>query len=339
MKLNCQLIDNHLADAFLVGQHNSQLLQSSSWINFQNTTGKRSWCLGVLNHDQVVAVANVLEQNIFAGLTYLYCPRGPIVDSSLSISEKNEVIKLLLGKVREITIATINKDEVYAKFEPLFSCPALFEVCVKGQNIQPANTLLINLKKSTEQLINDFHPKTRYNIKIAEKNEVYVSTLANNEFDKVWPLFNQTSERSHFRLHDKNYYQLMLKHLPTAKLWIASYNDQIVATAITAHFGDTITYLHGASDHNLRSLMAPYLLHWQIINWSIKNNFFWYDMHGISPANQPHHSLANVTRFKLGFGGEQVNYPGAFDLIFSSGLYHGYNLAKKIIKMLKKLTN
>lgn len=336
MKLNCQLIDKQLADNFLVGQHNSQLLQSSGWIDFQTVTGKRSWCLGVLNHNQLVAVAHVLEENIFAGLTYLYCPRGPIIDSALSMPEKNEVVKLLLGKIREITIATVNKDEIYAKFEPLFYYPAFSEVCVKGKTIQPPNTLLINLKSGLSTIAQQLHSKTRYNIKLAEKNNVQITILDQQHFNDVWPLFNKTSQQKHFRLHNKDYYQLMLKHVPTAKLWIAIYNQQIVATAITAHFGDTVTYLHGASNHQYRSVMAPYLLHWQIIKWSIINNFSWYDLHGIAPANQPNHPLTNVSRFKLGFGGETTNYAGAFDIVYSPGLYHGYNLARKIFRNIKK---
>ena len=337
MKLSCQIIERHQADNFVAGQFNSQLLQSSFWSAFQVATGKHAWCLGVLNHDHLIAVANILEQNIFGGLTYLYCPRGPIIEATLSPEEKNEVTKLLIGQLREITIATKNKDEVYSKFEPSFTYPAIKEVCVKGVDIQPTNTLLINLRLGINELLESFHSKTRYNIKVAQKHQIEISVINNNELDKVWPLFSQTSERSHFRLHTKNYYQLMLNHVPTAKLWAASYQGQYIACAIVAHFGDTITYLHGASDHNSRALMAPYLLHWQIINWAKNNDFHWYDLHGIAPENSAHHSLANVTRFKLGWGGKRIVYPGAYDLIYSPGIYHGYKLAQKIVRRLRKL--
>lgn len=338
MNLACHLIEKHLADNFLAGQFNSQLLQSSGWSDFQNATGKRSWHLGVTSSNQLVAVAMVLEQTIISSLTYLYCPRGPIVDATLTTNEKNEVIKLILGQLREITVATSNKDEVYAKLEPTLIAKAMEEVCLKGNDIQPANTLLINLHSSQEQLLDSFHSKTRYNIKVAQKHNLQVSLLSASEFDQVWPLFNQTSERGQFRLHNKNYYQLMLTYLATAQLWVTKNSDgQIIACAITAHFGDTITYLHGASDHAARALMAPYLLHWEIINHARKQGWRWYDLHGIAPADQPRHPLNNVSKFKLGWGGQRVIYPGAYDLVYSPGLYHGYNFAKKIIRRLRKL--
>lgn len=335
MKISCLEIDKKSLDSFVAKQFNSQLLQSSIWSDFQEATNKNCWHLAIKNHDQILATASVVEHDIFAGLTYLYCPRGPVVDPTLSQKEKDEVIKLLLGQLREITIKTKNRDEVFAKIEPTFVSSAIEEVCVKTSGIQPENTLLINLHQSKQQLLTSFHSKTRYNIKLASKNGLVVKKLDKEALSAVWPLFNKTSTRSNFRLHDKNYYEKMLT-IPTCQLWSVEHGNNNIAVAITAYFGDTITYLHGASDYQYRSLMAPYLLHWEIINWAKENNFRWYDLHGIAPANQPQHPLNNVSRFKLGWGGITVNYPGGYDVVYSTGLYHGYKFVRKILRLLRK---
>lgn len=336
MKLTCHEINKKSLDGFVAKQFNSQLLQSSVWADFQRATGKNCWQIAVSNDQQIIATASVVEQNIIAGLTYLYCPRGPVIDPTLNQQEKDEVIKILLGHLREITIETYNRDEVYAKIEPTFISPAINEVCNKSSDIQPADTLLINLHQSIEQLQNSFHQKTRYNIKLAQKHQLIVMNNKNN-FEKLWPLFNKTSERNNFRLHGKEYYKKMLENLPNSQLWFVQYENKNIACALTAYFGDTFTYLHGASDHEYRSLMAPYLLHWEIIKWAKVNGLRWYDLHGIAPENQPQHPLTNVSRFKLGWGGIRVTYPGAYDLVYSPGLYKGYNFAKKIVKHLRKI--
>jgi len=37
-----------------------------------------------------------------------------------------------------------------------------------------------------------------------------------------------------------------------------------------------------------------------------------------------------VTRFKKGFGGFEVNYPGTFDLVFDTGWYSIYKMVRKV---------
>ena len=50
-------------------------------------------------------------------------------------------------------------------------------------------------------------------------------------------------------------------------------------------FGNTVTYLHGGSDYNYRSFMAPYLLQWEIIKKIKKEGFLFYDFWGIASKN------------------------------------------------------
>ena len=61
----------------------------------------------------------------------------------------------------------------------------------------------------------------------------------------------------------------------------------------------TVYYLHGALDRKYRSLMAPHLIHWQLIKQYKQAGYHWYDLWGINANAWP-----GVTRFKLGFGGQ-----------------------------------
>ena len=72
--------------------------------------------------------------------------------------------------------------------------------------------------------------------------------------------------------------------------------------------------------------MAPYLLQWQQILEAKKRGCAEYDFWGINEKKWP-----GVTRFKKGFSGKEVGYPGAFDLIFQPIWYSLYKIVKKIL--------
>jgi lipid II:glycine glycyltransferase (peptidoglycan interpeptide bridge formation enzyme) len=124
--------------------------------------------------------------------------------------------------------------------------------------------------------------------------------------------------------------------LPEVELWVAeSLNNDIIAANLMVFYGDTATYLHGASNYAFRALMAPNLLQWNLIQEAKKRGFKYYDFHGIAPNENPKHPWAGVTRFKKGFGGEIANYPGTYDFIYETGWYKIYKLFRKINRLIK----
>jgi lipid II:glycine glycyltransferase (peptidoglycan interpeptide bridge formation enzyme) len=110
------------------------------------------------------------------------------------------------------------------------------------------------------------------------------------------------------------------------KLFIAEYEDRIIAANIVMFFGNRAVYLHGASSNECRNLMAPYLLQWEQIKEAKKQGCEIYDFWGIDEKKWP-----GVTRFKKGFGGEEIDYSGTFDFIFDKTWYEIYKIAKRII--------
>jgi lipid II:glycine glycyltransferase (peptidoglycan interpeptide bridge formation enzyme) len=71
--------------------------------------------------------------------------------------------------------------------------------------------------------------------------------------------------------------------------------------------------------------MAPFLLQWTLIQEAKRRGFRYYDFNGIDENKWP-----GVTRFKRGFGGRVVNFPGTFDLVFSDYWYKAYKFVRSI---------
>ena len=230
---------------------------------------------------------------------------------------------------------TLIYQTIFLKIEPDENFPADLnlidsEFKKSTKEIQPSETVILDLRKSEEELLKEMKQKTRYNIGVAEKHGIKIEEKG--DFEPFWKLLEETASRDKFHLHPKKYYEEMLKNLnletkfPSGnKLFLAEKGEKILAVAIVNFFNKRATYLHGASSAEYKNLMAPHLLHWEIARYAKKNGFEEYDLWGISEKKYP-----GVTRFKRGFGGKEINYPGAYDFIFDKKWHLIYSAARKI---------
>ena len=178
------------------------------------------------------------------------------------------------------------------------------------------------------------HHKTRYNIRLAQKKGLVVKKERN--FDVFFDLMKQTAKRDGFRLHSKKHYQAIFASDIVRQITI--YNDNTaIAVGVFVAFGDTFTYLYGASNHECRALMAPYLIQWEGIQMAKSAGCKFYDFFGIAPGERnlageyeydKGHQYAGVTRFKLGFGGEVSVAPGTIDLVTNLPKYRLYQAVR-----------
>jgi peptidoglycan pentaglycine glycine transferase (the first glycine) len=65
--------------------------------------------------------------------------------------------------------------------------------------------------------------------------------------------------------------------------------------------------LFGASMEAQRNVMAPYLLHFEIMRRAKAVGFKEYDFWGVAPENEPNESWYDISVFKRKFGGREVN--------------------------------
>jgi lipid II:glycine glycyltransferase (peptidoglycan interpeptide bridge formation enzyme) len=170
------------------------------------------------------------------------------------------------------------------------------------------------------------HSKTRYNINLAQKKGIIVKAgNSRHDFDEFWRLTLKTGKRDRFNHYTKDYYEKMLG-IPGVKLFLAEFNGKIIVTNIVIFHNQQAIYLHGASDYEYRNLRAASLLQWHQILEAKRAGCTEYDFWGIDEIKWP-----GVTRFKKGFGGKEITYPGAFDLVFKPFWYWIYKVAKKFL--------
>lgn len=209
-------------------------------------------------------------------------------------------------------------------------------------DIQPPDTVLLDLSGSDEEILASMKSKWRYNIRLAEKKDVKVSRHFADEdgfeeaFNRFYSLFEQTSQRDGVSFHGKGYYMDLLKcgiskdpSKPKITLYLAKHENDYLAGIITLFCKREAVYLYGASGNIKRNLMPAYLLQWTAIKDAKEYGCPVYDFYGCPPTDDQNHPMHGLFLFKTGFGGRLVHRPGSFDIPLSP-LYGLYNAAEKL---------
>lgn len=342
--------------------------QSWEWLQFQNSLGRTAKYLGIpsphetLESGPLQAIIGLTHLPLPFGKYYWYSPRGPIMKDAVNAEEFCGMFQDIQSHLKT-TVA--RSGDVFWRHEPLANTAPIHRgisgygamqpleatslktsggkyiigTSVPTEPIQPKKTLIVDLTDTDEKIFAAMHEKTRYNIRLATKKEVRVSIgpATGAPMEQFIEMLSDTARRNGFRMHDADYYRKMGASLHQAKSTHAMFSVQLamayhsntpVAGALLGFFGDTVTYLHGASDHESRQLMAPFILHWEALRFAQKEGYRHYDFWGIDAQTWP-----GVTRFKMGFGGHIVEYPGTFDLPLKSMWYKLYRAARSLRRM------
>ncbi len=210
-------------------------------------------------------------------------------------------------------------------------------------------TFVLDLTKSEEDLLKNMHPKTRYNIRVAEKHKVSIrEDNSQKSFEQYLKLMMETTNRQGFYAHTPSYHRNLFEILPkktnpnslSYHLLNAAYDGKTLTSWVMFVFKDTMYYPYGASSREYREVMANNLIAWEAIKFGKKLGLKYFDMWGalgLPPdKNDPWYGFH---RFKEGYGAELVEFAGSYDLVIKPALYEIYKIADKLRWALLRLKN
>jgi len=182
-----------------------------------------------------------------------------------------------------------------------------------------ADTLIIDVTLTEQQILARMKSKTRYNIRLAERKGVRVFSASSSRLPDFYSLYRQTALRNGFYACEYNHFSALFSTLarhpssPEILFLLAGHGRDILAGAIVVISGSTATYLFGASSNEKRNYMAPYAMQWSAMQLAREKGCLAYDMGAVSPTRDPEHPFFGLYRFKRGFGGEIVHRSGSWD--------------------------
>jgi lipid II:glycine glycyltransferase (peptidoglycan interpeptide bridge formation enzyme) len=329
------------------------LLQSFEWGELKRRSG--GWQpirLAAEDDGKIVGAVSILKRELpCVNKCIFYAPRGPVCDFS-----DQEALHALTDAVKTRAAqegAILFKIDPPIAIEDTQAVPLLKElgfVRIEDPHgfggVQPRCVMQLDLIPSMDELLAGCKPKWRYNIRLAEKKGVQVrSDCTRDDLRIFYNLLKETAERDRFLVRGFGYYEDMWDTLVEpgyAKLFLAEYEGEAVAGALSFIFGDKCWYTYGASSNRHRNVMPNHLMQWRMIEWAKASGCVWYDFRGVSPKKEGEADdhLYGLNRFKEGFGARFVEYIGEFDIPYSRAWYWlwttGKPMATSFLKLLKK---
>lgn len=188
--------------------------------------------------------------------------------------------------------------------------------------------------QSEDDLLKGFNQLWRRNIKKADKAGVTVSLGTGDDLRAFHDLYVETAERDHFTPRSLAYFQGMWDAMTREasdriRLYLAHHDGDLVAATTMVRVGEHAWYSYGASSTKKREVRGSNAVQWRMMRDALADGCTVYDMRGITDTldeNDPH---VGLIRFKLGTGGEAVEYLGEWDLPISSVLYTAFDLYMK----------
>ena len=260
-------------------------------------------------------------------------PKGPMITTSM---------------VQEAKVAGKNHHAIYIQFEPNVTT-ATNEKVPKSNTLVPSHhplftkyTFIMDLTKSEGELLEAMHPKTRYNIRLAEKHGVKIQEdNTDTAFSEYLRLEKETTERQKFYAHSPLYHKTMWRIMSDAgiaHLFTAVYKGETLAAWILFIHDGVMYYPYGASSRNHREVMAPNLLLWELVKWGKEKKYTAFDLWGaMGPKPDEKDPWYGFHRFKTGYNPDYMTFIGSYDLILKPFLYSLYRIADTVRWTLLKL--
>lgn len=207
----------------------------------------------------------------------------------------------------------------------------LWNIRKSASNLLPSNTVFVDLKPDTENILAHMKSKTRYNIGLSMRKGVEIEIATFERLEQWYALYAQTAARNGFYLHDIGYFKaVMLAQASDTQspaevlLLFAQHQGEALAAMFLVISGSRATYLYGASSDNKRELMPTYALQWKAMEIAKACGCTEYDMFGVAPEYEQNHPMSGLNRFKLGFGGEVFHAMGCWDYPLIHDVYRYY---------------
>ncbi len=323
------LTDAHAWNAALAQLPSAHILQSWEWGAFKAQYGWTATRLVFLDEHTPRAAAQILRRPLpYTPFGILYAPKGPtLADSDPALFAETLTALEHIARAQRAICITIDPD-IQTTDSRIASLRGWRQ---SREQIQFKNTMLLDLAPSENELLAAMKPKTRYNIRLAQKRGVTIvpGTLA--DLALFYEMYAETSARDGFLIRPFAYYRDAwgaFLQAGRAHMLLAQLGGATIAGVILFVFGKRAWYFYGASRNRHRDAMPTHLLQWEAIRWARAHGCTVYDFWGAPDTLDEHAPMYGVYRFKEGFGGAFTQHIGAYDFVAHPALYYLYTVVR-----------
>jgi lipid II:glycine glycyltransferase (peptidoglycan interpeptide bridge formation enzyme) len=177
--------------------------------------------------------------------------------------------------------------------------------------IQPASTRVIDLAPDEAALWGDLRKKWRQYVNKARSAGVVVVDAEGDRLGEFYRIYRETADRAGFLIRTEQAYRDVWEAFRPAGrarlLFAQTAEGEPLATLFLVRSGPRVVEPYGGMTQVGGDSRANYLLKWEAIRTSREQGATSYDLWGLATGG--------IAHFKTGFGGREVRYVGAWDLV------------------------
>jgi len=225
--------------------------------------------------------------------------------------EVNEPAAALVDDLRTAGWTRQESTEGFGDFQPRY----VFQIPLEGRTV--------------DKVFAGFNQLWRRNVRKAEKAGVTVTVGSASDLADFHRIYVETAARDHFTPRPLSYFQRMFDAMlaedaDRIRLYLAHHDGRLLAATTAVNVGQHTWYSYGASTNEGRELRPSNAIQWQMIQDAHTRGATVYDMRGITDTLDPGDHLFGLIQFKVGTGGDAVEYVGEWDYPINRMLHRAF---------------
>lgn len=333
------IIDKDTWEKFILSKNEANFLQSWNWGEFHKNLGNAIYRSGFYDNGNLLGIMLSVVETAKRG-KYLTVGAGPIIDWG-----NQELVKSFLEEIKKIAKET---GCVFVRVRPQLASNDSSKNIFKKlgfvnapMHLHAELTSQLDIEKPEEELLANMRKTTRYEIKKAISLGIQIEASENpQKIKKFYELQMETAKRQKFVPFSFNFlhkqFEVFSKN-NEALLYSAFYKNKLLAQAFIIFQKKEAVYHYGASTDEGRHYPGAYLIQWEAIKEAKRRGLTRYNFWGVAPTDNPNHRFAGLSLFKRGFGGVDVQYLHAQDLIINKPRYFINYLIELLRKKIRRV--
>ena len=325
-------------DEFVTSHEEANFLQSWDFYEFHKSRGNEIVRRIALDKNEkiVAAYAGVVE-NAKRG-RHLAIAGGPILDWG-----KKTIVKAIFQDIKEQAKA---HKCVFARVRPqLERSKKAFQI-FKENGLRQAPTFLsveyaaiLDLNKTEEEIIKNMHRRIRYAVNNARNKHFTIEKSRDpRDIHEFYEIEKQTARRQDFVAFSEDFLTKQFAAFAKnneAVLYTAKYEGQILAQNFMIFYGNEASYHYAVSTELGTKMSGSPILHIEAMRDARRRGIKRYNLWGIVGENEKKHRFYGVSFFKRGFGGEELKYLPAHDLVINPLKYQKTKIIETVRKKIR----
>lgn len=321
--------DAELWDRFVLSSPSGHLFQTWEWGRVSGALGWEPLRIAVRENGEIKAVAQILIRRK-GPFSILYVPRGPVFSC-------RGCFELLIFELKKV----MRKERgVFLKINPAIEKPGPVEAWYSENGLRVSDvremhicTYLIDLRRSADEIWNDFSHMVQKGVRKAQREGVTVEKGDRaGAVEEFYALYAGRSLQKGISCHSMEFVKEVWEAFAPrgqAEIYLAKYQGKPIAGEFMLMYGDRCEEMWAGAVEEYLNLRPYQLLHWEIFQDMKKRGCVLYNMGGVPPSEA---EAPGMRFYKGSFGGRFSEFLGEYEAAGNPLMYWLWKKTEKVYR-------